>query len=113
MRIPVFRWYLAAFFTFWGTVAALDSITCLVGDKGPGGGSTVFEPCSAGSALSRANRRRLLARNCRREDSHPIQVGCWGTALTVRRHAFRGAEFRGLVIVTFWFVIDVMQWDSL
>ncbi len=43
MRVPVFRWHLAAFFTFWGTVAAVDSIAYLGGHKGSGGGSTVLQ----------------------------------------------------------------------
>ncbi|HEV3301290.1 MAG TPA: hypothetical protein VG055_16685 [Planctomycetaceae bacterium] len=113
MRLPVFRWYLAAFFTFWGTVAAVDSITYLVGDKGPGGGSTILD-----AMLAIPLYLGLIAGGCLHAIAVVKTATQYKSAAGVLLSLFGGTLFGVLnfvayVIVTFWFVIDVMQWDSL
>jgi hypothetical protein len=113
VRGRVFRWYLAAFLTFWGTVTAVDSIAYLGSDRGPGGASTPFE-----SLLQIPLLLGVITGGC----LHAVAV--IKTAIQFRSAAgvllalFGGALFGALNFVAFaivqlCFVINVMQWDSL
>jgi len=113
VRVPEFRCYLAAFFTFWGTVAAVDSITYLGGDKGPGGGSTILP-----TMLAIPHSLGLIAGGCLYGIAVVKTATQYKSAAGVLFALFGGAIFGALnfvayVIVSFWFVIDVMRWDSL
>jgi len=113
VRIPAFRWYLAAFFTFWGTVGTVDSITYLGGEKGSGAGSTLLPsmfviPLYLGLIAAVCLHGVAVVKSATQYKSAPgVLLALFGGAL------FGVLNLVAYVIVSFWFVIDVMQWDSL
>jgi hypothetical protein len=94
-------------------VAAVDSVTYLCGDKGSGGGSTDLQ-----TMLAIPLYLGLIAGGCLQGVAVVKTATQYKSAAGVLLALFGGALFGALnfvayVIVSFWFGINVMSWDSL
>ena len=113
MNAVAWRWLIAAFLLFWGTVAGVFLSDYAVGEKGSGGSSPLMEiflgiPLYLGLICSGCLLAIAIWKTCRRCKT------IYGRALAILSGLlFAAANLVAYFVVALWFVIDVMEWDSL
>jgi hypothetical protein len=113
MRTRAFRWWIAAFLTFWGTVAAVFLVSYLTQEQGPFAGHTVGRALLDGTLFLGVVSSGCLLLTAVVKTAIRCKTAAGVSAALLFGAIFAAVNYCAFFVVGLWFVIHVMRWDSL